>query len=197
MNFAQHRTGFTLIETALALLAISLGLLGIFGIARHGLKAGGDTQNETRCTMLADTMFATLKAKNDELAARKTSLEDWWFYWARFASGTAQTVICLPPMPEIFSSIDPIRIALGEHNLNDYLAPSATVTEIKWNPKYVLTLTPNGINMNLESITPAALSQALENGQIDVTLNIHPGFLQSGADWKTYDMVLTYTGGLP
>jgi Tfp pilus assembly protein PilV len=62
--------GFTLVETALALFAISLGLLGIFGLVRHGLRNSGDTENETRCTLLADAVFETLKTETDALIKR-------------------------------------------------------------------------------------------------------------------------------
>jgi len=185
----RHKTGFTLVETALALLAISLGLLGIFGLARHGIKAGGDTANETRCVVFADTVFATLKAKNAELAARKVPLYDWWVYWLAFLSQSAQTSLYLPPMPEISSDGQAIGIAVGTHDL----MPATAVTEIKWNPVYTLTLNLNGVNL----ANPVQVYEAYERGQIDVTLRVHPGTLQSGADERTYSTVLTYTGGLP
>ena len=189
MSLLRHRTGFTLVETALALLAISLGLLGIFGLARHGLKAGGDTENETRCALLADTVFETLKAKNDELASRKVPLYDWWVYWLAFLSQSAQASLYLPPMPEISNTGQPIGIAVGTHDL----MTATTFTELKWNPVYTLTLNLNGVNLT----NPQQVYEAYERGQIDVTLSIHPGVLQSGAEPRTYYTVLTYTGGLP
>jgi Tfp pilus assembly protein PilV len=193
MTATRHKTGFTLVETALALLAISLGLLGIFGLARHGLKASGDADEETRCAMLADTIFASLQAKNDELAAKKSSLYDWWFYWLRFMSGDAQVSIFLPNMVEFSESGEAIRIALGQHTMNEFLAPQTSVSEIKWNPTYNLVLDLDGINEG--NLTQ--MQEAYERGQIDVTLTLHPGALLSGTEQRTFSTVLNYTGGLP
>ncbi len=188
-----HRSGFTLVETALALLAISLGLLGIFGLARHGLKASGDAEQETRCAILADTFFGTLRAKNDELTAKKLSLDAWWLYWFRFAAGTSEVVLYLPYSPDISPNDSAIRIALGTHELDDYLTPSAALSEVAWNPTYTLALDLNGINpSDINSIT-----EVYERGEIDVSLKLHPGALRSGAETRTYWTTLTYTGGLP
>ncbi len=170
-----HKTGFTLIETALALLAISLGLLGIFGLARHGLKSGGDAENETRCAMLADTIIETLKAKNNELAERKLSLIEWQNYWA------THTTFHLPPMPDISNGGNAIVIAVNAPNTP--LQSTQTGTEIKWNPIYTVSLIPD--------------SSAYAGTEINVTLYLHPGMLQSGAEYQTFSTILSYTGGLP
>ena len=195
MTRTDPNSGFTLVETALALLAISLGLLGIFGLARHGLKASGDATVETRCAILADTVFATLHAKNDELSAKKTSLYDWWFYWFRFMSGDAQTAIYLPKMVEFTETFEKegIRIAMGRHTISEYLSASTSDTEIKWNPVYTLRLDCDG----LDESNLSQLQEIYDRGQINVTLTIHPGALLSGAEERTYYTALNYTGGLP
>ena len=200
---------FTLVETALALLAISLGLLGIFGLARHGLKNGGDTENETRCTLLADTVFETFKAKNNELTARKVSLYDWWNYWRQFASNENQISLYLPPMQEISENYSAIRISvLSTHVLHELVTSSNPVTEIRWNPVYDLQLSVDFndiIQFNnvtqLELVPEILLRLACDAGlldgrQIDVTLTLHPGRFQSGAETRTFYTTLTYTGGL-
>ena len=194
MNHNIHKkNGFTLIETALALLAISIGLLGIFGLARHGLQAGSDVENETRCTLLANTVFETLKAKNDELAARKVSLYDWWAFWLALIPQTSQASLYLPSMPEISENNAPVGISVGTHEMNDFLQTTATFTELKWNPRYSLTLDLNGVDLT----NTGQVLEAYERGQINVTLTLHPGVLQSGAEKSTYYTVLTYSGGLP
>jgi hypothetical protein len=188
-----QRSGFTLVETALALLAISLGLLGIFGLARHGLKDSGDAEQEVRCAVLADTFFATLHAKNDEMTAKKATLYEWWMYWFRFASGTSEVVLFLPYMPDISPNDDAVRIALGTHELDDYLTPPTGLTKIRWNPTYTLMLDLNGVNPS----DPGSIAEVYERGEIDVTLTIHPGALLSGAEARTYWTTLAFTGGLP
>jgi hypothetical protein len=187
------RLGFTLVETALALLVITLGLLGIFGLARHGLKASGEAEQETRCAILADSFFGTLRAKNNELTAKKLSLDEWWFYWFRFASGSSEVVLHLPYSPDIAPNDPAIRIALGTHELDDYLTPPTAQTEIRWNPTYSLTLDLNGV----DPTSAKSIAEVYERGEIDVKLTIHPGVFQSGAETRTYWTTLTYTGGLP
>jgi Tfp pilus assembly protein PilV len=180
LNKPLHRSGFTLVETALALFAISLGLLGIFGLARHGLKAGGDVENETRCALLADTVFETLKAKNNELAAEKYTLARWQFFWLTFENNAALACF-LPQMPDVSSQDTALRVWYGTHNLQDRTAVLTPSTEPdKWNPQYTLTFGDAG-----------------SDSQFDVTLSIHPGALQSGAETRTYSTVLYYSGGLP
>jgi len=175
----RHRTGFTLVETALALLAISIGLLGIFGLARHGLKNSGDTENETRCTLLSDTIFETLKAKNTALLNEGVSLIDWQNFWIAFGNNkdSDNTYSCyLPQLSDVTSKDTALKIICGTHNLQDQL--SATEPN-KWNPRYILTFQPDS------------------ETQFTVALQIHPGVFQSGADWRAYYTTLSYAGGLP
>lgn len=184
---------FTLVETALALLAISIGLLGIFGLAHHGLRNAGNTENETRCALLADTFFQTLKAKNDELAAKKTPLYDWWVYWFGVISrANTPALLYLPPIPEIHNGSDSLAIYAGTHSLGD---SSSVTTEVKWNPTYTLTFTPAFSESDLANF--ASLYAVYERAQIDVTLMLQPGRLQSGEPTRSYSYAITYAGGLP
>ena len=57
-------TGFTLVETALALLAIGIGLVGLFGLGRIALESSRETENDRRCAVMADAVFETLRAVN-------------------------------------------------------------------------------------------------------------------------------------
>ena len=175
-RFRFSTRAFTLVETALALLAISLGLLGIFGLARHGLKNSGDTENETRCALLADTVFETLKAKNGSLVAEKYSLEEWQRFWEDFAQKPTTYVCYLPPMPDVTAQDSYLKLMYGTHNLQDQL-PVAEPE--KWNPQYQLTFVPDS------------------DAQFTVQLSIHPGKFQSGSEWRTYYTTLGYAGGLP
>lgn len=182
------RSAFTLVETALALLAISLGLLGIFGLARHGLKNGGDTENETRCTLLADTVFETLKAKNNALLAERYSLNEWQNFWTSFANNKTSytTYFCsLPLMFDVTSLDTSLKIICGSaatppiiHNLQEQLSESEKEPD-KWNPQYILSFTSDS------------------DTYFTVQLAIHPGQLQSGSEWRVYYTTLSYVGGLP
>lgn len=169
---------FTLVETALALFAISLGLLGIFGLARHGLKNSGDAENETRCTLLADTIFETLKAKNAELLNEGYSLNAWQNFWTAFGNNSAySTYFCyLPQLSDVTLQDATLKIIYGTHSLQDQLS---TIEPDKWNPTYILSF-------KTDSET-----------QFTAELQIHPGAFQSGADVRVYYTTLSYAGGLP
>ncbi len=193
MTLECARRGFTLVETALALLAITVGLLGIIGLARHGLKNSGDAEQETRCAILADSFFGTLHAKNDELKAKKLSLNEWWLFWFRFAAGTSEVVLYLPYNPELAPNDPALRIALGTHDLDEFATPPEKRTEVSWNPRYTLTMNLNGVDPG----DLGSISEAYERGVIDVELKIHPGVLLSGAETRTYWTTLTYAGGMP
>jgi Tfp pilus assembly protein PilV len=201
-----RRDAFTLIETALALFAISLGLLGIFGLARHGLKNGADTEAETRCTLLADTVFETLKSKNDELIARHVSFHDWWAFWALYASNNGQVSIYLPAMLEISQNSGRLLLSSlnseKQHTLHQ-LTSAEFSPEVKWAPLYDIQLTtpdPDSPETPIfvESLSETKITKLLGCMQdITIKLRIHPGLLQSGADERTYYATLTYAGGLP
>ena len=84
-NSARIRAAaFTLIETALAMLAIGLGLLAIFGLGRLGLQSAKETEHDQRCAMMADAVFETLREYNARFVdeARTNNVPGtWWTQW--------------------------------------------------------------------------------------------------------------------
>ena len=180
-TWVPAKGAFTLVETALALLAISLGLLGIFGLARHGLRNAGDTENETRCALLAETIIETLKAKNAEILAQDCSLANWRLFWNTFNNNQSSfgSYYChLPQMPDVTTRGALLKIICGTHSLQDQLAISEREPN-KWNPQYILVIRPDS------------------ESQFLIQVAIHPGVLQGGAEWRAYYASLSYAGGLP
>lgn len=179
LRVRRSASAFTLIETALALFAISLGLLGIFGLARHGLKNSGDAENETRCALLADTVLESLKARNSQLLAEGRPLDAWQNFWRLFAQNTSSyaSYFCdLPQLSDVTSQDTVLKVICGTHALQDSL--SAKEPD-KWNPHYSLAFIPD--------------SQT----QFTIEFSVHPGANQSGADWHVYYATLSYEGGQP
>ena len=64
LSHAGH-PAFTLVETALALLAIGIGLIGLFGLGRIALESSHEAENDRRCAAMADAVFETLRAVNE------------------------------------------------------------------------------------------------------------------------------------
>ena len=56
------RQGFTLIEVALALLVIGLGIVAVFGLFPSGLEASRRTMNETQAALFAEEVFGAYRA---------------------------------------------------------------------------------------------------------------------------------------
>jgi prepilin-type N-terminal cleavage/methylation domain-containing protein len=61
-KFAK-RNGFTLVEIALALLVVSLGMLAIFGLFPSGLDASRRAVDDTYAAFFADEVFNGFKAQ--------------------------------------------------------------------------------------------------------------------------------------
>ena len=59
----RHATqGFTLVEVALALLVIGVGIVGVFGLFPAGLEASRRTVNETQAAIFAEEVFGGFRA---------------------------------------------------------------------------------------------------------------------------------------
>ncbi len=59
---AVRKAGFNLIEIALAIFVLSLGLLAIFGLFPHGLGMADIARQETQSGMFAESVFGALGA---------------------------------------------------------------------------------------------------------------------------------------
>ncbi len=59
---SNSRAGFNLVEIALAIFVLSLGLLAVFGLFPHGLGMADIARQETQSGMFADYVFGALRA---------------------------------------------------------------------------------------------------------------------------------------
>ncbi len=58
----MNKSGFTLVEVALALLVIGIGIVAIFGLFPAGMEAGRRTVNETHAAQFAEEVFAAYRS---------------------------------------------------------------------------------------------------------------------------------------
>lgn len=56
------RRGFTLVEVALALLVVSIGIMSLFALFPRGLESGTNAINEMRAAAFAEDVFAAYRA---------------------------------------------------------------------------------------------------------------------------------------
>lgn len=73
-----HRAGFTLVETALALLVIAIGMLTIAGLFPFALEQGKKSSDETFAAFLADTAFASIRAAADSAEVDWNNLDTYY-----------------------------------------------------------------------------------------------------------------------
>ena len=58
----MRKSGFTLVEVALALLVVGVGIVAIFGLFPAGMEAGRRTVNETQAALFAEEVFAAYRS---------------------------------------------------------------------------------------------------------------------------------------
>ena len=102
----KPQSGFTLIEVALAVLVMGLGLLSVFSLFPSGVRFSEDSVSDTRAGLFADTVFNQMRIRADSV----TNWSDW-----EIADTFAQRVKPdTPPSPTLFpdGSDDYIRYQL-------------------------------------------------------------------------------------
>ena len=176
---------FTLIETALAMLAIGLGLLALFGLGRLGLQATKESENDARCALMADAVFETLRDYNARFVenARTNALSATWIQQWDLAYETPKQ-IPFPPVANMSSSENLYLM----FELESKLAPAFDRDALSlsdWNPRYQLFrqnkyASPVAGNVNL----------------LQFTLLIYPDGDTYSSDPRIYHTTLTNTGGL-
>ena len=58
----MRKSGFTLVEVALALLVVGVGIVAIFGLFPAGMEAGRRTVNETQAALFAEEVFTAYRS---------------------------------------------------------------------------------------------------------------------------------------
>lgn len=200
--------GFTLIETALAMLVIGLGILAIFGLGRHGLKATQETLHDERCQRMAQAIFSTLQTYNDAFIRdaylatnRINQTRGWLEHWNQVANNRKR--IPFPPIAGMRSgSTQAQELLLLFHTFQkgDNRTPAFDENNIdllQWNPFYTLSLTyiQKGNDFSLcTSKDPKQASQWPDS--IHVSLLIYPDGNTYSSETRYYYTTLSFKGGV-
>jgi len=193
-NPACAAGGFTLIETALAMLAIGLGLLAVFGLGRLGLQSAKETGHDRRCVMMADAIFETLRDYNarfvDEARTNGMAGTSWVVLWQQAFNNQI-------PFPEIAGMSDniPSLHFWKTDDITSFVQGSKAATPAfdpnnirlsDWNPRYILYLSG-------EAASPVAQSP----NAYQITLWIFPDGDTLSSDPRIFSTTLINPGGLP
>ncbi len=206
----RTRSGFTLIETALALLVIGLGLSALFGLGRIGIQSSKESSNDLRCESMADAVFETLREYNARFIASSKTPKEWIIFWGEFVAGDVVPGLEKIPFPPVanMSASDKLLLHCNPADLaafiqltqgtpvdlgnsgnalqKGYDPDNLSLTD--WNPSYLLDIIPN-----TASFSPVA-------GYTDsliVRLVIYPDGDTLSSEPRMYYTTLTNTGGLP
>jgi len=181
-----HSRAFTLIETALALLAIGLGLLGLFGLGRIGLQSAKESESDQRCAMMADAVFETLRETNARFTDEaRTNSVPWGDRWIGVLSNG--TPLPFPPVANM-SDDDTLTLHFWQQG-ESFPTPAYVPTNLRlsdWNPRYRLFM--SGENQS-------HVAQAVN--AIQLTLEIYPDGDTYSSDYRLFHTTLSNPGGLP
>jgi len=187
----NRQKGFTLIETALAMLAIGLGLLAIFGLGRLGLQTAKETEYDQRCAMMADAIFETLRDYNAYFieAARTNNVsgqtpKTWWTYWSETREAE-KSGIPFPLVAGISRHVYDLDLNFSGNATPTYDPKNISLGD--WHPWYALVVNPF-----------AASPVANDYTSLKVELAIFPdGETLLSSDPRVFTTTLTNPGGLP
>ena len=189
--------GFTLIETALAMLVIGVGVLAIFGLGRHGLESSRETQYDQRCRQMAQAIFGTLREYNDSFCARARAQTNnllqtvyWCQQWASLTNEEKHI-----PFPSIAGMSDSPDLPLV---LFQNFVPAFDPERIElenWCPFYSLYLSAADDTDDEKNANFSPVARGVNH--LDVTLVIYPDGDTFSSEIRHFRTTLSYNGGLP
>lgn len=94
-----NRNGFTLVEVAIAVLVIAIGVLAVAALFSGGLSASSKAVADTQTSMFAENVFNGLRARSLLMAEQQTNANPAWNdFWTKFLNGsTSITISAAPP----------------------------------------------------------------------------------------------------
>jgi hypothetical protein len=140
----SRQDGFTLMEIALALLAIGLAFLTLLGLGRSGLDSVKEANSDTRCEAMASAVFDTLETYNHIFAdyARTNRTGATW------AQMWSTSPIPFPPVAGMATNTIPLLI--NREDISRAFDPES-ISLNNWNPRYRLWVRPGRTSESVAS----------------------------------------------
>jgi type IV pilus assembly protein PilV len=114
--------GFTMVEALVALVVLSIGLLGVAGLQLTGLRANSSAASRSQASYLADDIIDRMRANRTEALAGSYNI----------ALGTAATGTTIPKLDLIAWQADLTSLPLGKGSVAvDAVTGIATVS-VQW-----------------------------------------------------------------
>jgi prepilin-type N-terminal cleavage/methylation domain-containing protein len=107
MNRIARQDGFTLMEVALAVVVVGVGVLGMVALLSGGLDASSKASSTTQAAFLADATMNALRARSTEMAQSNR----WDEFWNNFAlTANEKLTIPVPPAWQGYGGAQEIKI---------------------------------------------------------------------------------------
>lgn len=156
-NLLCSQKGFTLLESMVALLILSVGLLGVAGLQSLGLKMNSDAMQRTQASILAYDIAEKLRMDPDE------SYDSSSAYFTTFdASELVEGAVCDETSVTVSSTINCWKVFLDKGNI----------------PTGKVTISAQG-DENYPQLCPDA-GNALESDEIGVEIQWSDNWLEQG-----------------
>jgi type IV pilus modification protein PilV len=104
--------GFTLIEVALAVLIVGIGILAVAALFSTGLNSSAKAVADTQASMFAENVFNGLRARSLLMAERQTATNKTWnAFWTNFiGKTTGVTIAAVAPDWGVWTNATTIRV---------------------------------------------------------------------------------------
>ena len=135
--FKPTSHGFTLVEVALAILAVGLGLLAIFGVSQSALENTVANRDDARCDRFANAVFGALRETDKAIAASASSNLNSVAVWRSRWAGVK--TLEFPPVAGMNTNVTALKIGGVQPAFDEN-----DISLEEWNPYYELGIYTNG-----------------------------------------------------
>ncbi|MCL1919862.1 MAG: hypothetical protein FWG50_02105 [Kiritimatiellaeota bacterium] len=198
------------------MLAIGLGLVGLFGLGRLALETSRETENDRRCAVMADAVFETLRAVNEVFIdeARTNGFKHaappsavWNDLWEQGGQGQRPQLpealpnalwhpdgyLLFPPVANMTTNDIPLLYETGDFSWDALNLVTAYHPEhislVNWNPLYYLNIREA---FDYRYYSPIAGTYSVKQ----ITLVIYPDGKVGSSDPRIFTVILSNVGGM-
>ena len=105
----QRCAGFTLMEVALSIAVVAVGVMALFALMSSGLESSAAALADTQSAIFADNVFGGLRAISTDQA--RSGVGNWEFFWHDFQTGQTNLVVAMPQIWEkVTDPTNPFRM---------------------------------------------------------------------------------------
>jgi prepilin-type N-terminal cleavage/methylation domain-containing protein len=89
-----RRNGFTLLEVALAVTVVALGMMALFALMSSGLDNSAKAIADTQAALFAQNTFSSMRERN--VAEGQKGTAQWDLFWSNFTNGMTAISVAAP-----------------------------------------------------------------------------------------------------